>query len=161
MSAVALDRLRWWQLGEVHRLEDRLFPSDAWSMEQLWQELAQPSRRYVVALEEGAVVGYAGAFVMPPEADIQTVAVRPERQGAGIAGVMLERLLVEAESEGVMHTMLEVRADNAAAIALYERLRFRAISTRPRYYPDGTDALVMRRARSDAPRTGGEVSGVD
>jgi len=57
--------------------------------------------------------------------------------------------------------MLEVRADNAAAIALYERLRFRAISTRPRYYPDGTDALVMRRARSDAPRTGGEVSGVD
>jgi ribosomal-protein-alanine N-acetyltransferase len=158
VSGVAVERLRWWHLVDVHRLEEELFPSDAWSLEQLWQELAQPTRRYLVALSDGEVVGYAGAFVMPPDADIQTVAVSPDRQGEGIARTMLEDLLATAEGEGVTHTMLEVRADNASAIGLYERLGFRALSARPRYYPDGTDAVIMRRARSEVRDRAGEAA---
>ncbi len=152
---IALARLRWWHIEQVHEIEDALFPSDAWSREQFWQELAQPTRRYLVALDGESVVGYAGVFLSPPDADIQTVAVRPDRQGEGIARRLLEDLLAVVEDEGTTHTLLEVRADNAAALALYERLGFRRISTRPHYYSDGTDALILRRARADRE---GEVS---
>ncbi len=42
--------------------------------------------------------------------------------------------------------MLEVRADNAAALRLYERAGFVLLSTRRRYYqPGDVDALVMRK----------------
>ena len=42
--------------------------------------------------------------------------------------------------------MLEVRADNAAAIGLYERAGYAVLSTRRRYYqPGDVDALVMRK----------------
>ena len=40
--------------------------------------------------------------------------------------------------------MLEVRRDNESAVALYVRRGFALISARPRYYPDGTDALILR-----------------
>ena len=139
--------MRWWQVPAVHDLEARLFPDDAWSVEQFWQELAQPTRRYLVAHDGADVVGYAGLFVLPPDADVQTVAVRPDRQGRGLARRLLQALVEEAEDAGVTHTMLEVRADNEPARALYRRLGFESISVRPRYYPDGTDALILRRAR--------------
>jgi [ribosomal protein S18]-alanine N-acetyltransferase len=138
--------LRWWHLEQVHDLESALFPVDSWSLEQFWQELAQPTRRYLVALDAGEVVGYAGAFLMPPDADVQTIAVRPDRQGAGIASRLLSELIAGVAAGGATHLMLEVRADNAAALALYGRFGFARISERRRYYADGTDAVIMRLA---------------
>ena len=42
--------------------------------------------------------------------------------------------------------MLEVRADNAAALALYEQAGFATISLRRRYYqPGDIDAVIMRK----------------
>ena len=142
-----LERMRWWDLPAVHEIEADLFPSDAWSSEQFWQELAQPTRYYVVARDVDVVVGYAGAFVLPPDADIQTVGVRADQQGKGIARALLDDVLAHVDAAGATHTMLEVRAGNDAALHLYERLGFVTISRRPRYYPDGEDAVIMRRPR--------------
>jgi ribosomal-protein-alanine N-acetyltransferase len=144
--------MRWWHLPQVQAIEDELFPADPWSPEQFWQELAQPTRTYLVAVDDDAVVGYAGAFVMPPDADIQTVGVRTDRQGRGIARRLVTALLSDAEARGATHTLLEVRADNASALGLYESLGFARISERRRYYPDGGDALILRRAARDQDR---------
>ena len=145
MTTVA--SLRWWHLDAVHALEQDLFPGDAWSLEQFWSELAQPTRRYLVALDDDEVVGYAGLFLLPPDADVQTIAVRGDQQGRGVGRVLLTGLLALADGAGATHTMLEVRADNAPALALYESMGFVRISQRPRYYPDGGDALILRRTR--------------
>ena len=155
-STVTVERLRWWHLPHVHAIERDLFPGDCWSVEQFWSELAQPTRHYRAAVDGDDVVGYAGLFLLPPDADIQTIAVRADHQGRGIAGRLLGDLLAVADSEGATHTILEVRADNAAAIALYDRFGFEAISRRRRYYPDGVDAVIMRRPR---PGQGGDGSG--
>ncbi|MDQ5974980.1 MAG: [ribosomal protein S18]-alanine N-acetyltransferase [Actinomycetota bacterium] len=141
---VTVAPLRWWHVAEVAALERRLFPDDAWSAEQFWQELAQPTRSYLVASVDDAVAGYAGIFVMPPDSDLQTIAVQPERHGAGLATAMLRALIAEARQAGCTHMLLEVRADNDRAIALYARFGFSRISTRRRYYPDGADADIMR-----------------
>lgn len=147
--SISVEPMRWWHVEAVHALEVALFPSDAWSIEQFWSELAQPTRSYVVALEDEAVVGYAGTFCLPPDADIQTVGVDPTRQGRGVARLMLDVLLADVDAMGATHTMLEVRDGNAPALALYGRLGFSEISRRPRYYADGVDAVIMRRARPE------------
>ena len=140
---VALSVMRWWDIEAAHALEAEVF-SDAWSVEQFWQEMAQPSRYYAVACEGGDLVGYGGTFVMPPDSDVQTIAVRADRQGRGIATMLLTELMSKARTEGASHMLLEVRTDNAPALALYERFGFMRISQRPRYYPDGGDALILR-----------------
>ncbi|MDO8310105.1 MAG: ribosomal protein S18-alanine N-acetyltransferase [Actinomycetota bacterium] len=145
-----VEPMRWWHVDDVARIESAVFPGDPWSVEQFWQELAQPTRRYVVCRDAGAVIGYGGAYLMPPDSDIQTLAVTPSHQGHGIARVMLDRLLGDARAAGCTHTILEVRSDNAAAIALYESRGFARISERRAYYHDGGDAVIMR-CRLDGP----------
>lgn len=146
---MTIERMRWWDIDAVHAVETAVFPDDAWSREQFWQELAQPTRHYVVARAEGEVEGYAGVLVMAPDADIQTIAVRADRQGRGVARALMDAVLSHIDASGATHTMLEVRADNEPALALYRRRGFVPISERRRYYPDGTDAVIMRRARGE------------
>jgi ribosomal-protein-alanine N-acetyltransferase len=137
--------MRWWHIRDVATLENVLFPDDPWSTEQFWQELAHDTRHYVVAVDDDAVVGYAGVFALAPEGDVQTIAVAPAAQGAGVGARLLGALLQEAARRQCAHLLLEVRSDNEPALALYERAGFEQISVRRRYYPDGTDALILRR----------------
>lgn len=137
--------MRWWQVAPVAELESTLFPDDPWSIEQFWQELAHDTRAYVVARDGDRIVGYAGAFVMPPDSDLQTIAIAPTHQGRGLARQLLTALISRARESACTHMLLEVREDNARAIDLYTRMEFERISERPRYYADGTAAIIMRR----------------
>jgi ribosomal-protein-alanine N-acetyltransferase len=140
---------RWWDIPAMAAIDAALFGRDAWSVETFWAELAGiPDRRwYRVALDAAEeVVGYVGLGLSPPTGDVQTVAVRADRQGHGVGGALLDALLVEAGARGCDEVLLEVRADNEAALAVYRRRDFTTIATRRRYYADGTDALILRRA---------------
>jgi ribosomal-protein-alanine N-acetyltransferase len=129
----------------VEVLERRLFPVDAWPMQMFFDELAQvDTRRYVVAEAEGQIVAYAGLMCIEPIADVQTIAVVPEFEGRGIGSAILTELIEEARRRGAVEVLLEVRADNPRAQALYVRFGFEQIHVRRRYYRDGTDALIMR-----------------
>jgi [ribosomal protein S18]-alanine N-acetyltransferase len=144
--------MRWWDVEPVLRLESELFAATAWTAASFWSELARPaSRGYLVAVDDAvaeddrAVIGYAGVMVVGTEADIQTLAVAPAAQRQGLGARLLAALLVAAAERGAAGVMLEVRADNAAAIALYRRHGFEQLAVRRRYYqPGDIDALVMR-----------------
>lgn len=138
--------MRWPDLPAVSDLESRLFPGDAWSTASWWSELAARPRRDYVVLVDGAdtVAGYAGLDLGPDTADVMTIAVDPVRQGGGLGRLLLTELLARAAVAGARTVLLEVRADNAPAIRLYERHGFTVAHTRRGYYPGGTDALVMR-----------------
>jgi ribosomal-protein-alanine N-acetyltransferase len=143
---VALRPMRWWDIEAILPLERELFRYDPWSAEQFWSELAgvPATRWYVVAEDAGEVVGYAGLATAGEEADVQTLAVCRSRQRTGVGSALLDALLAEAARRGCRRVFLEVRADNAAAIALYERRGFERVALRRAYYADGADALVMR-----------------
>jgi ribosomal-protein-alanine N-acetyltransferase len=80
---------------------------------------------------------------------VQTIGVTGSRQRAGIGTQLLTELIDEAARRGCRRLDLEVRADNAHAIALYEHHGFHRIGVRRGYYqPSGTDAVVMRRERT-------------
>lgn len=144
-------------------LERRLFPHDAWPEAFFWDELASSSanpdlpghaltRRYWVAAEPertpGAgetILGYAGLMCVLPLADVQTIAVAGESQGQGLGTALLHRIIDSAADAGAEQLLLEVRADNDGAQSLYRREGFETIHSRPRYYGDGADALIMRK----------------
>lgn len=132
-------------LDEVHALETQLFPADAWPREMFDAELAHPTRQYWVATRERAIVGYAGMMCIPPVADVQTLAVAAGHEGRGLGSALLRALHHAAVLSGGREILLEVRADNPRAQALYRRFGYEHIHTRPRYYADGHDALIMRR----------------
>jgi ribosomal-protein-alanine N-acetyltransferase len=147
-AGVALRELEWTDIDTLVDLEKVLFPHHAWSAPTWWAELAaRPRRDYVVAVgDSDEVLGYAGIDVAGDVADVMTVAAVPAAQGRGIGRMLLDELVRRATARGAAAILLEVRADNGPARALYDRLGFEVISTRRRYYqPGDVDALVMRR----------------
>jgi ribosomal-protein-alanine N-acetyltransferase len=149
--SVTLRRMRWWDLEAIVALERVLFPSDPWTLEQFWSELAgvPATRHYILAEDAGHIIGYAGLIATRHEADIQTVAVSADRQGAGVGALLVTELLAETCRRGVGTVVLEVRADNERAQRLYTRFGFTQVGVRRGYYRrvDGhrVDALLMRR----------------
>ncbi len=143
---VSLAPMRWWHVEQVRPIEEQLFSPDTWSAETFWSELAAPHTTYTVALDQDCdVVGYAGLSVSGADSDVQTVAVAPGAQGRGLGRLLLSTLVDLAHARGATSLMLEVRADNEAAIALYVGAGFRRIAVRRRYYqPGDIDAHIMR-----------------
>ncbi|MEU4789685.1 ribosomal protein S18-alanine N-acetyltransferase [Micromonospora tulbaghiae] len=142
-----LGRFRWWHIDEVLPIEADLFGAEKWSAGMFWNELANGHFYLVATDDDGAVLGYAGLAVSPPdEAWVQNVAVRRDAQRRGIGRLLLEALLAEAARRGARSTLLEVAADNAPAQRLYAGYGFEPIGVRRGYYqPSNTDALVMQR----------------
>ena len=157
-AGVTLRPLRWWDVEAVQALDAALFGPTAWTAAAFWSELAAgPTRWYVVAELVGpdgtaALAGYAGLLVPGPDADVQTLAVAPAARGRGVGTRLLRALTAHAARSGATSLLLEVRADNAAAIALYTKEGFERISVRRRYYqPGDVDAWIMRRRPLPAP----------
>jgi ribosomal-protein-alanine acetyltransferase len=127
-------------LADVAVLEAELFGPDGWDEVALRAELDGPGRRFVVAVDE-VLSGYAVSRSIGDVVDLQRIGVSPAQQRSGVATALLDDLLAHPGEADRM--MLEVSAANAAAIAFYRRNGFTELATRPRYYRDGSDALVM------------------
>ncbi|MET9481180.1 ribosomal protein S18-alanine N-acetyltransferase [Streptomyces sp. NPDC006638] len=142
--------MRWWDIEPVLALEHDLFPEDAWSPGMFWSELAHArgpdaTRRYVVAVADGRIVGYAGLAAAGGLGDVQTIAAARDQWGTGLGSRLLTDLLQHASAAECEEVLLEVRVDNIRAQKLYERFGFEPIGFRRGYYqPGNVDALVMR-----------------
>lgn len=108
---------------------------------------ATPRRIALVAEDPktGVVSGFAVACLTPPEAELETIAVASEFQRQGLARQLFEVLAGELRGKQVSVTLLEVRASNHRALALYRSLGFAEAGRRRGYYADPVeDALLMR-----------------
>ena len=132
-------------LEEVAAIEKRTF-TDAWSLLSFREELDNPYAVYICVQEtqEGPIAAYCGYIRSFEDAEILNVAVDAPFRGRGIAREMMTRLMEYGRSEGVENFTLEVRAGNAAAIALYEKLGFRSVGEHRNFYSNPReDALIM------------------
>jgi ribosomal-protein-alanine acetyltransferase len=108
-------------------------------------ELVRPISRAWVAVEASTVVGYALGWVVAGEAQLMSIAVDPAQRSHGIGRALLTRFVEAMTEENVEQIVLEVRAGNAAARALYEAFGFEPQGTRKGYYADGEDGVLYRR----------------
>ena len=118
-----------------------------WSRSAFEEELAQNRlARYLVAEENGQVVGYAGMWLVINEAHVTNVAVSGTSRGAGIGRLLMETLMGLARENGMGSMTLEVRVSNAVARHLYETLGFAEAGIRKNYYSETKeDALILWR----------------
>ena len=130
---------------QVAQLEKLCF-SDPWSEKSIATELDSSWSYWVVAVEDGQVVGYVGSQSSYEQADIMNVAVHPDWRRRGIAESLIDCLVKELRTRNCMALMLEVRASNAPAIALYEKMEFHQVGLRKNYYRNPKeDALILRK----------------
>ena len=134
-------------LPALVRLEAQ-FPGDRLSARQLRFHLKQADGRLRVIATGRHVVGYslvlrrAGSRI----ARLYSLVIDETLRGGGLGHRLLddaERAAGRADAEAVR---LEVRADNAAAIALYRRSGYRDIGRRIGYYDDAADALRLEKS---------------
>lgn len=134
-------------LVDVVRIERASF-ADPWTEESFRRLLPGQPAIFLVAVSspDSAVAGYAIAFSVGEDAEVLNVAVDPGFRGKGLAGQMLDAVVIELSARGVRTAFLEVRESNRAALALYGSRGFTEIGRRHRYYRRPVeDALVMRR----------------
>jgi len=137
-------------LPALVRLDTDAFGADAWSEASWSQELAQvPETRHVEVLTDdaGALLAYVDLMVVADVADISRIAVAPAARRAGRARELLDAALAVASERGCTRVLLEVAADNTAALALYRAAGFEKLHRRRGYYGAGRDALVLQRAQ--------------
>ena len=145
-EAPSIRPLRWWDIPAAHELEVELFPVDAWSEATFWSELAgvPRTRWYAAADLDGRLAAYGGLRSVGGDGDVQTLAVAPWARGRGLGRALLEALIEEARRRGCAQVLLEVRADNEPAQALYRSRGFERLALRRGYYAPGVDGVVMR-----------------
>lgn len=95
---------------------------------------------------DGQLAGFAITQIVLDEATLFNIAIHPQWQRRGFGRALLEALITELETRGVVTLWLEVRASNRAALALYEEMGFNEVTLRRNYYPSANgreDAIVM------------------
>jgi ribosomal-protein-alanine N-acetyltransferase len=121
-------------------------PAQAWGADAFARLLALPGVFGCLAAGEG----FALLRAVLDEAEILTIAVVPGSRRRGLGAALLAAGLAGAAARGARACFLEVAAGNLAARGLYAASGFAAVGRRARYYEDGADALVLRRALSPA-----------
>lgn len=132
-------------LPGLRALEESFAAAERWS-EGLWRDeldRAPHAGHVVVAHDRGSVVGAAAFQCVVDVADLNRIVVVPGHRRRGLATRLLSDGVGWARTRGAERMLLEVRHDNAAALAFYGTHGFRPIAERTDYYAPGAHAVVM------------------
>lgn len=127
----------------VSKLEEEAF-SMPWSPKDFIQMIHNDNAIYVVADEDGMIVGACGVRNIAGDGEITNVVVKAEQRRKGIAHLMLTELLYRGDKMGIQAFTLEVRKSNVSAITLYENFGFLNEGIRKEFYDfPKEDAYIM------------------
>ncbi len=136
---------------EIAAMHARLF-DPAWDQESVARLLDGPAATAFIAqlAQPRVAVGFIIGQVAADQAEILTVGVAPELQRRGLGQLLVNGLIRAARRAEAKRLFLDVAADNAAAIGLYQRMGFAEVSRRAGYYArkegPAVDALVLSLA---------------
>jgi ribosomal-protein-alanine N-acetyltransferase len=121
-----------------------------WDYEQIL--LAAPPAAFaccsVVALSDSCLAGFAVAGWLPQEtaAEVEGLVVDEKYRRQGIGSALIGACMEWAANAGASIMRLEVRASNAAALALYHRHGFSAVGRRRAYYSAPVEDAMLLQA---------------
>jgi ribosomal-protein-alanine N-acetyltransferase len=137
-------------IPQVVAIADSLPDAPHWKFE-VYQAMVDPTRtpaRICVVADDsdGRVVGLGVMVLIPPQAELEAIAVTEERQRRGIAGSLWCDLLTELKRLHITEVILEVRESNRIAQDFYRASGFFETGRRRGYYADPQeDAVLMKR----------------
>lgn len=149
VEEVKIRRLMAADLDRVMEIERSLSQAPHWPRGSYETVLAPASSRRLALVAEvpvtGGIVGYAVASLLPPQAELESIAVAAEEQGRGIGRKLFSAIVEALKAAGVSELLLEVRPSNQSALEFYRRLGWNEAGRRARYYTDPEeDAILMR-----------------
>lgn len=121
-----------------------------WPIEEFVQFLADAASPVYIACDaRRRIAGFALIRNVLDESELLTIAVDPKWRGKGIGRALMQAVFADLMHSPARRMFLEVDEQNRAAIRLYEKLGFAAISSRKGYYPrpDGSAAAALVMAR--------------
>ena len=130
-------------LGDFQEIEPiyNLEFDDFWKPQNLKSELQNVSSKYIVAKENGEIVGFAGIWYSVDDAHITNIVVRKSYRNKGIGSLWLEKLIELAKPKTSL--TLEVNTKNEIAQKLYLKYGFKNLGIRKKYYDGIEDAYIM------------------
>ncbi len=137
-------------IPRIAQIEKECFP-DPWT-ENMYREEIESNKlaTYVCAMFEEQIIGFGGLWIIGNEGHITNIAVSPKFKNGGVGYLIGKELMAVSENkaETELNFTLEVRESNDAAIKLYEKLGFKSVGKRPKYYGN-EDAIIMWRIIAD------------
>jgi phosphinothricin acetyltransferase len=125
---------------------------DAWDAGHLAEH------RWVARDDQGAVLGWVAVAPYSRRAVYrgvveESVYVAASARGRGVGRALLEALIASTEAAGIWTLQAGIQAENAASLALHERVGFRRVGSRERIGRDATGRwrdvwLLERRSPS-------------
>jgi ribosomal protein S18 acetylase RimI-like enzyme len=157
MSRTAAFRIRRATLADLDDLvglECASFSTDRLSRRQYRRHLASTSAEVIVARAGAILLGSAVLFLRRGSqlARLYSIAVAAGARGSGIGAALVGAAEAAGARRGATRMRLEVRADNAGAVRLYERQGYARFGLHRRYYEDGADAVRYERALAPSRR---------
>ena len=134
--------------ADVAKLEARVMEGAPWTEKTISDELSAAGYLWWAAFsrdEEGSakLVAYVGGLVAGDVLEVLRVGTDSEWRRRGIARELIAHLASDARDLGAKSCMLEVRADNKPAQALYESIGLERVGVRAKYYDNAVDAVIM------------------
>jgi ribosomal-protein-alanine N-acetyltransferase len=135
--------------GPLSMLHCTCFPEDPWNSLAIDEIMNITGFFGRIAWADEMPAGFVLALNLCNECEILSIGVLPERRREGIGSTLLDSVCSEARMRGAECIVLEVAADNSAAIALYTNRGFMPVGHRRNYYRQASgrvDGLVLRLA---------------
>lgn len=141
---ISVREIREEDIDRILEIETDAFATP-WSRESLLFEIRENIlAKYIVGEIDGYLVGYGGLWTVVDEGHITNIAVESKFRKNGVGEMILRELIKESLELGLAAMTLEVRVSNEAAIKLYEKMGFKSVGIRPKYYSDNNeDAIIM------------------
>lgn len=128
---------------EIENIEMMSFPFP-WTAKFFYMEMQKNNFGYYWVMEvEHKLVGYVGYWKIDEEAHITTLAIHPLCRHKGLGRILLSFIVENTYEKGMKKITLEVRKNNFAAQALYEKLGFKKVAIRPHYYHDTDEDAII------------------
>ena len=134
-------------LPAIEAIENAVFEGDRLSRRSLRYFLSACTAMVLVLALQDQVLGYSLiAFRKGSRrARLYSIALSPGEHGRGLGRFLLRSSENAARAHDAAFMRLEVRTDNPAAIALYEKNGYRAFGRIEDYYEDGARRLTFRK----------------
>jgi len=139
-------------IDEVLMLAARFVEAPHWTRRDYEQILLTAStfltRRAFIALSDSNLAGFAAAGWLPGEAaaEVEGLVVDEKYRRQGMGSALIGACMEWAANAGASSMRLEVRASNAAALALYHRHGFSPVGRRRAYYSAPVEDAVLLQA---------------
>ncbi len=116
-----------------------------WTPDTLKQEIECKNSYFIVAKNEGKIVGFAGIKIVFEDADLMNIVVKKDCRNQQIGSFLLQYLFSYSKNHDITSIMLEVNEKNFSAISLYKKFGFEQIGIRKNYYYNKDNAIIMKK----------------